>query len=311
MAIDTESAKTAARRIRTAHHVVMLPGNRISKEYRRVPGGRILVVDDDRMVRDTVGRFLENEGYDVDYSPHGVDALEKVVDRPPDAILLDIMMPGMNGREFMDALREELELTHIPVLVMTAIHGITTNQALALGASDVVEKPFDMDVVLNKLALALFRSRSGAVEDEPRVESDQFLRLSRAGGVVLIVDPDRATWHRLERLLDAHGFQAVTLAQVNEDMLRLARVLQPQAILLDLHAPGSDGLTTLRRLRREPALDSVPILVVTQDTGAMEEARDEVESLAAQILPKPIEDQALLAFITAPPRTAWRRAGMI
>lgn len=275
-----------------------------------MPGGRILVVDDDRMVRDTVGRFLENEGYEVEYSPHGADALEKVASRPPDAILLDIMMPGMNGRQFMEALRKELGVTDIPVLVMTAIHGITSSQAFALGASDVVEKPFDMDVVLNKIALTLFRVRSEALDGLSHADPDD-LHLSRTGGVVLIVDSDRGAWHHLDQVLSTHGFQAVTLAQVNEDMLRLARVLQPHAILLELHGPGIDGLTALRRLRRESTLDNVPILLVTQDARTADEARDEVETLAAQILPKPLDDKALLSFVTRPPRTAWRRAGMI
>lgn len=275
-----------------------------------MPGGRILVVDDDRMVRDTVGQFLENEGYEVEYSPHGVDALEKVAARPPDAILLDIMMPGMNGRQFMDALRGELGVTHIPVLVLTAIHGLTSNQALALGASDVIEKPFDIDVVLNKVALALFRTRSGTVEEVARMETGDFL-LPRAGGVVLIVDPERNNWHRLDRALDAHGFQAVPLAQLNEDVLRLARVLEPQAIVLDLHAPGIDGLTALHRLRRDPTLDGVPILLVSEDADAMEEVRDEVESLGARIQAKPVDDKALLAFVTAAPRAAGRRAGVL
>ncbi len=65
-----------------------------------VPGGRILVVDDDSMVRETVGRVLEEEGYAVDYASDGAEAVERVAAHPPDAILLDLMMPGMNGRQF-------------------------------------------------------------------------------------------------------------------------------------------------------------------------------------------------------------------
>lgn len=273
-----------------------------------MPGRRILVIDDDRIVRETVGQFLEHEGYEVECSPHGADALEKVSSRPPDVILLDLMMPGMNGRQFMDALRDNLGLTEIPILVMTAIHGITTSQAFALGASDVVEKPFDIDVMLNKVALALFRARSGVVESAPPVERTGDYDVPRAGGVVLLVDPDRATWRHLDSVLGNHGFQMVSMPRITDDLLRLARVLEPKAILLELGSPGGDGLSALRRLRQEPMLDDTPLLLVSPDRHALDAVRAEASALDIAILPKPFADEALIAAVTTGPRAAGKRA---
>src|SRR5678815_3177656 len=121
-------------------------------------GGRVLVVDDEPMVRVTLGQVLADEGYIVDVAIDGEDALDRVHAAKPDAILLDLMMPGMNGRQFLQALRNEPAYERVPVLIMTAVHGLEVNLA-TLGASEVVEKPFNVDELLNKVALAVYRSR--------------------------------------------------------------------------------------------------------------------------------------------------------
>ena len=102
--------------------------------------GRVLVVDDEPMVRETLGQVLAEEGYVVDLAIDGESALERVNAARPDAILLDLMMPGMNGRQFLQALREVPEFAQVPVLIMTAVHGLNFNLT-TLGASEVVEKP--------------------------------------------------------------------------------------------------------------------------------------------------------------------------
>src|SRR5262249_59320209 len=81
-----------------------------------VKGGRILVVDDERMVRDTLGSVLAEEGYVVDLAVDGADALDRVHAAKPDAILLDLMMPGMNGRQFLQSLRDDPAYGSVPVL---------------------------------------------------------------------------------------------------------------------------------------------------------------------------------------------------
>src|SRR5438552_13601114 len=120
--------------------------------------GRVLVVDDEPMVRETLGQVLTDEGYVVDLAVDGESALERVHAARPDAILLDLMMPGMNGRQFLQALRDDPAYSAVPVLIMTAVHGLEVNLA-AIGASEVVEKPFAVEDLLNKVALAVYRSR--------------------------------------------------------------------------------------------------------------------------------------------------------
>src|SRR5438045_9259350 len=128
--------------------------------------GRVLVVDDEPMVRETLGQVLSEEGYVVDLAVDGETALERVHAARPDAILLDLMMPGMNGRQFLQALRGEPAYANVPVLIMTAVHGLAVNLA-TLGASEVVEKPFVTDELLHKVALAVYRSRESTLPTGP------------------------------------------------------------------------------------------------------------------------------------------------
>lgn len=279
-----------------------------------MPGGRILVVDDDLTVRDTLGRVLEEEGYRVEYSANGADALDKVPGFEPHVIVLDLMMPGMNGRQFLATLRQDLGITHIPVLVITAINGLTLQQASAMGITDVVEKPFDLDDVLNKIALALYRVTGPIqVRDEPatgaRGHSPPPQHESDA--VVLVVDSDRDMLRRFDQLLSPLGYQVVSMARVTDELLRLARVLEPRAILLDLHLPGTDGLAALRQLRAEPALDPVPILIFAKDAAALALVRAEIDTLAAAALLEPLGDSELIGFLSSPPRAARRDAGVV
>jgi DNA-binding response OmpR family regulator len=224
-----------------------------------VKGGRILVVDDEPMVRDTLGAVLMDEGYIVDVAVDGLDALDRVHAARPDVILLDLMMPGMNGRQFLQALRDEPAYQQVPVLIMTAVHGLEVNLA-SIGASDVVEKPFDVDALLNKVALAVYRSRDAdtlpvsLVMPEPPPEP-----VDR--GIVLVVERDRARLQRLDLLLSQRGYTVVSMTRARLQLSRLARALKPRAILLECSSDGIDEV--LDALRGED--EHIPVLVFARD----------------------------------------------
>jgi DNA-binding response OmpR family regulator len=223
--------------------------------------GRVLVVDDEPMVRETLGQVLTDEGYVVDLAVDGETALDRVSAACPDAILLDLMMPGMNGRQFLEALRANTAYSNVPVLIMTAVHGLEVNLA-TLGASEVVEKPFNVDELLNKVALAVYRSRdahkpiSGPL---PFVHMPPESAPEKDRGVVLIVESDRARLQQLDLLLSQRGYTVVSMTRALVQLSRLARALRPRAILLDLL---SDGVSqVVAELRGAKELDPIPILV--------------------------------------------------
>jgi DNA-binding response OmpR family regulator len=248
---------------------------------RNVREGRVLVVDDEPMVRETLGQVLSDEGYVVDLAVDGESALERVHAARPDAILLDLMMPGMNGRQFLQALRDIPAFESVPVLIMTAVHGLNVNLQ-TLGASEVVEKPFNVDELLNKVALAVYRSRDAhrsISQPLPLVSVPPTTTPEQDRGVVLIVEHDRSRLQQLDELLSARGYTVVSMTRALVQISRLARALRPRAILLDLKSDGVNDV--VRDLRSAKELDEIPILVFARDAssdiadeGTLADARD-------------------------------------
>lgn len=250
--------------------------------------GRVLVVDDEPMVRETLGQVLSDEGYVVDLAVDGEAALDRVNAARPDAILLDLMMPGMNGRQFLQALRHDPAYASVPVLIMTAVHGLEVNLA-TLGASEVVEKPFNVDELLNKVALAVYRSRDANKITQPLpalpATPPPLPELDR--GVVLIIERDRGRMQQLDLQLSERGFTVVSMTRALVQLSRLARALRPRAILLDLRSEGA--VEVVRELRAEEELAEIPLLVFSRDGGALPHAG--VDALA------PAGDADLVSFV--------------
>jgi two-component system OmpR family response regulator len=136
---------------------------------------RILVVDDEVRLADGVRRGLEAEGFAVDVAHNGVDGLWRARENRYDAIVLDLMMPGMSGWKVTEALRAEENWT--PVLMLTAKDGEWDQvEALESGADDYVTKPFSFAILVARLRALI---RRGAVE-RPTVLEAGDLRLDPA-----------------------------------------------------------------------------------------------------------------------------------
>lgn len=106
----------------------------------------ILVVEDDDDIRNAIVDLLETEGYSTESAVNGKDALDKLAVIPkPCLVLLDMMMPIMNGREFLDKVMKDSHLAPIPVLIVSAV----ADKANTKGSVGFLKKPIDIDVVLN------------------------------------------------------------------------------------------------------------------------------------------------------------------
>jgi CheY-like chemotaxis protein len=105
--------------------------------------GRVLVVDDDPNIRDFVGMALEDEGYEVQTAVDG-SAVTLAQEQPPDVILLDLMMPGMDGREVSQRLRDDPATAQIPIVLMSA-HDRLEAIAAQMPIQDQLPKPFNLE----------------------------------------------------------------------------------------------------------------------------------------------------------------------
>jgi phosphate regulon transcriptional regulator PhoB len=144
-------------------------------------GARVLIVEDEPDIRDLLAFHLEREGYHVTRSRTGADALRQVRARPPDLILLDLMLPELGGLDVCRRLRQDPRTASVPIVMLTA-RGEEVDRILGLelGADDYIVKPFSPKEVVARVRAVL--RRAGARDGAAPVVSGR-----------LVIDPDRHT----------------------------------------------------------------------------------------------------------------------
>ena len=116
---------------------------------------RILIVDDIEDNLSLLQAILMEEGYEVDISKDGKSALAKIEASPPDLLLLDAMMPQMNGYEVTQRIRQNKNLPFIPIIMITAYEDANVPEGLDLGANDFIRKPIDFDELMSRVKATL------------------------------------------------------------------------------------------------------------------------------------------------------------
>jgi two-component system response regulator MprA len=171
---------------------------------------RILVVDDDRAVRESLRRSLSFNGYTVDLAEDGVEALEAITNERPDALVLDVMMPRLDGLEVCRQLRSTGD--DLPILVLTARDSVSERvSGLDAGADDYLPKPFALEELLARLR-ALLR-RTG-----PEEAGDGAVMTF----VDLTLDPSTREVHR--------GTRAISLTRTEFSLLEML-IANPRRVL--------------------------------------------------------------------------------
>lgn len=134
---------------------------------------RVLVVDDDPVIRGLLEVNLQLEGYEVGLAVDGSDALAQVAAKHPDLVLLDIMMPGIDGWEVAQRLKGDSDTAHIPVAFLTArAMGADVKRGTDLGADAYVTKPFDPEELLELVDRLVTSGAAGAKEQADASEPD-------------------------------------------------------------------------------------------------------------------------------------------
>jgi len=141
---------------------------------------RILVVDDERAVRESLRRALELEGYEIDLAEDGEQALERIEAAEPDALVLDVLMPRLDGLELCRRLRADG--SRVPILMLTARDAVEDRvEGLDAGADDYVTKPFALEELLARIRALLRRTNGGDVVRFADLELDPGTREVRRG----------------------------------------------------------------------------------------------------------------------------------
>ncbi|MGG5810150.1 ATP-binding protein [Falsiroseomonas sp. CW058] len=221
------------------------------------PAGLVLVVDDDAATRDLLSRFLRREGFAVRCASDGARGLEMARELKPAAILLDVMMPRMDGWAVLSALKADPDLAETPVVMVTVVQ--ERGLAFSLGAADYLNKP----VRWERLKRVLDRFRR---ETQP--------------GLALVVESDEAERAELVALLAGEGWTAEAVATPDAALARLAQPPVPAVLLMELRPGGSgEEFALLREMRRRPELRDLPVIAVTDG----EVPPEELEKLRGEV----------------------------
>jgi PAS domain S-box-containing protein len=229
----------------------------------------ILVVDDDRDIATLVKTQLEGQGYQVVIRGNGREAIKWAHENLPDLVLLDMILPDIEGLDVLRALKDEKSTADIPVIMMSVVPDDGT--ASELGAVEYLTKPVSGENLQAHVEHALTWQ-----------------------GHVLIVEDDRDTVGLLSATMRQIGFTPLVAADGYE-ALAMARRYRPELILLDLRLPGMDGYEALTHLKRDAVTQTIPIVTISAHVADTEQERKRLIALgASSFLPKPFSIGDLL-----------------
>jgi DNA-binding response OmpR family regulator len=244
----------------------------------------VLVVEDDSPIRAMIVDLLTDAGYAVSEAADGLQALHHLRERRPDLIVLDLMMPGMSGWQFLERSREQLDQARIPVVILSAIRG-QGDYPRTLGVAAWLTKPLDVDAFLEEV-----ETLAGPAQPLRPRRPNRDARPAR----VLVVEDERVIRELLVEHLAEDGFQPQAAASIAEARARLAAE-QPSLILLDLMLPGESGAAFLRERGSDPRLASIPVLVIS--AAGQDQLLEAKELGGDAFLSKPFDLAVLSAVI--------------
>jgi len=217
---------------------------------------KILVVDDDDNVRRLLNFELSKAGYKVIEEFNGNKTLTAINNTKPDLIILDILLPGLDGYDILDKIKENPEYHSIPIIILTGLED-NEKKAIRLGADYFMTKPVDRAILLEKIR-----------------------RLLKEGGEkLLIIDDDIDFISAVKFYLEKKGYRVYT-AYDGEEGIKACQIVKPDLIILDILMPKKNGINTLKSLKKDKLIKNIPVIVLT--VNAIENGRTKCLALGAK-----------------------------
>jgi two-component system NtrC family sensor kinase len=251
----------------------------------------VLVIDDSPTFRDVLCRAFTEAGYAVMSAASGEDGLRLAASRRPHIIVVDGVMPGIDGASVIRRVRLDVALRAVPCILLTGSEDSGAElRALDAGADAFVRKEEDTSIILARLAAVLRSSSSGP---SPAYETSSLLGPKK----ILAIDDSPTYLQELGNALRGEGYDVI-LGRSGEEAIELLGVQVVDCILLDLVMPGLGGHETCRRIKAAPMMRDVPLIMLT----ALEDREAMVAGLGAgadDYIPKSSDFQVLKARVRA------------
>ncbi|MBF0289255.1 MAG: response regulator [SAR324 cluster bacterium] len=247
---------------------------------------KILVADDSLSYRMTIQELLEENNYDVTVAQDGREALDQIIENNPDLVILDVIMPAMDGIEVCNHIRNNQRTSSIPIIMLTA-KDESEDKVLGLdsGADEYLTKPFHEEELLAKLQTLL------------RLRSMQGRQPFSSKSVVLVADDSLTVRMELQELLDADGYKPIVVEDGQQALDAVNRNL-PDLVILDVIMPKMDGIDVCKKIKSNPATRQIPVIIITSKTDIDDKIRG-LNAGADDYLFKPYNTKEFKAKINA------------
>jgi len=285
-----------------------------------LPNSNVLIVDDDREITRAIEFRLRNAGFDTTTAFDGRAGLSIVQTQPPDAIVLDLRMPVMDGFELLERLQNSVHTRNIPAIILSADAADKARlKALRGGATFFVEKPYKAQDLIDALGTCLQRRQQAETYFFPSETRERKMTMAEPGRgqegnrKVLIADDDPAVVRALSIRCKKMGLEVETAENGLQAILKASRN-PPRLLILDINMPEADGFRVCEWMLdpQRPPVDVVMLtgrddsdtLVRCDSFGAFyvpknQDTWDTIKSIMSEILE--IDDETLDA--ATPPRS--------
>lgn len=236
---------------------------------------RILVVDDLLPNRRLLEAKLKSEYYDVMSAESGIEAINIAIETPPDVILLDVMMPEMDGFEACRRLKKDPRTSDIPIVMVTALSDIEDRvEGLNSGADDFLTKPIN-DLALFARIRSLVRLKSMTDElklrDKTGVElgnsqSDEVALVDVSGARIMIIDDDSVQAQQISVKLKELGTEVFIISEPAEAVKKSEEV-DFDLIMVSTQLAADDGLHLCTHLRSQERTRNTPLLIIIEESN--------------------------------------------
>ncbi|OGI63437.1 hypothetical protein A2818_00735 [Candidatus Nomurabacteria bacterium RIFCSPHIGHO2_01_FULL_40_12] len=227
---------------------------------------KILIIEDDLFLGDVLTQKMTNEGFEAVLARDGLEGFKKIKSLHPDLILLDIILPNMNGYEILEAKQKDPSISDIPVIIVSnSGQPVEINRALALGVKDyLVKAQFDPEEVLVKVRAQLRKN------EEPDSEVSSLESAMNQKGNAISLEGKKIMWVEDDQFLNDIIARKLSVtkclffhASEGEEALKIIDKELPDIIMLDIILSGLDGFEILSKIKNNPKTKHIPVILLS------------------------------------------------